>query len=236
MDAGDWLAHLLVAFAPTTSVEGINWVYWTLTCEIAFYAVIGLCVWRRRLAWPILIGLTAVACVAGGHLPAVAFPLRYWSFFALGVAIAEQRRRPGSAPLLLTLLCVVDLLSRQGRAESLTGAVTALSVAACLAPWGAFLNRERVFSWIGRSSYSLYLIHVPIGVWLGLSLARGLFGASFRQSSLVAHGAGDLGLLLLASSAAFLFYRLVERPSIAMMARLPLGTRPELRLGGPIAS
>lgn len=219
--AGGWMAHLLVAFSPTTSVDGVNWVYWTLTCEIAFYAVIGLCVWRRRLTWPLLIGLTAAACALGDQLPALAFPLRYWSFFALGAAIAEQRRRPAMAPLLLAALCGLDLLLRQGPIQALTGALTALSVVACMAPWGAWLNRERLFSWVGRWSYSLYLIHVPIGVWLGLALAHSLLGPAFRHGGLISHIAGDLGLLLLASAAALLFFRLAERPSIAMMARQP---------------
>jgi peptidoglycan/LPS O-acetylase OafA/YrhL len=219
--AGGWLAHALMAFAPTTSVEGINWVYWTLTCEVAFYAVIGLWVWLKPLKWPILIGLTAAACLAGPHLPAALFPLRYWSFFALGAALAEWRLRRGGLPVLLAALAGVDMALHQGPMLVATAAVTALTAAACLTRWGAALNREPVFSRIGQWSYSLYLIHVPIGAWLGVSLAQRLFGASLRHDSLAAHMTIDLGLLAASCLVAWLFWRLVERPSIAMMRGAP---------------
>jgi peptidoglycan/LPS O-acetylase OafA/YrhL len=74
-----------------------------------------------------------------------------------------------------------------------------------------------VLGWLGRISYSLFLVHYPT-IWAVTSVARGFFGDTAAASwpTLVAAVAASL-------VAAMLLYRLVEVPTLALVARLKPG-------------
>jgi peptidoglycan/LPS O-acetylase OafA/YrhL len=72
---------------------------------------------------------------------------------------------------------------------------------------GAFARwlRSRPLQWLGRVSYSLYLVHVPVAVALAHAFHGTLPAAAIAPLT-----------VLLALPAAALFYRAVERPSLLL--------------------
>ena len=215
--AGGWIANILVATRPVTRYAAVNWVYWSLAYEIAFYTVLGICVCIKSLKYPLLIGVSIIAIVVGRHAAGGLFFLNCWSFFALGVALAEWRFKPGPLPILIVALCALDFIWRQPLPRALAAVAAVLACWACMVPAGAWLNREKFFRFIGQWSYSLYLTHVPIACWVACRFATGYLGQDVRQRGLVEHLAMDVACTLVACLGAWLFFIFVERPSMAIM-------------------
>jgi peptidoglycan/LPS O-acetylase OafA/YrhL len=225
---GGWLAHVFVATRPVTRYPAVNWVYWSLGYEVAFYGLLGIGVWFRSLTWPVLIGVSLAACLLGAAAPHAVFFLKCWSFFAIGAALAEWRARQGVLPVLLLMLCVADFARNQSPLTAAAALLAVFTCWLCTIPAFAWLNRERVFRWAGQWSYSLYLIHVPIGCWIALRVAAAICGGSVRQQGLAQHMLVDAGCLAISCAAAVAFWALVERPSIVIMHARPTW-RPILR-------
>ena len=93
-------------------------------------------------------------------------------------------------------------------------------VAAGAIYWGARSDGLRswlsgpLFQWLGRISYSLYLVHVPIVmVVLGLR-------ARFRPDSNLVSFAAFVSVYVLALAVAQLFHKLIEEPCLRWSQRL----------------
>src|SRR5206468_1989679 len=48
-DVGAWLYTALALTTPASKVSAVNWVYWSLAYELAFYAILGLCFSARSM-------------------------------------------------------------------------------------------------------------------------------------------------------------------------------------------
>ncbi|GJD61490.1 hypothetical protein MPEAHAMD_1633 [Methylobacterium frigidaeris] len=217
------------------TVQPLYSLGWTLNYEMAFYALFALALpWGRRQAilgvLALLAGLVAIGRVAV-PLPV---PLAFWSDpivleFACGVALAlvrqEGLRLPGPARLALAITGLA-LLSLAGEAPALPrcvawgGPATLLVAAAALGPAGAASPRLRPAVILGDASYALYLAH-PFVV-------RGLRVIAEATGLTAPIGPGPLALLMvvLASIAALLLHRIVERP-LTRAARTLLEPSPE---------
>ncbi len=219
----DLVATALLLTTPVSTVPTINWVYWTLSCIIAFYLVMGFVLLgpsAGRISW--LVGLHLLFCLvdAGWPPPATGplFFVRYWPVFGVGLAlaVAQQHRLAGCTMLTASFLHAAWLLGHgadQAHFVAVGGVTTAL-LALC---------RDRIFpaallacSRIGEISYSLYLVHVPVGVY---ALTRFLPGKFTRPAAYI-----GCQLLLLAASLAVAkaFYFAAERPFLPQPAPAPL--------------
>jgi len=207
-----WLATLTLTTNPVTNIPTVNWVYWSLSCEVAFYAAIALVLylWPKRLPWAI--GAITVLCLIPGLPHWTQFFTQNWWMFALGATLAFvllERRRLGIG--LLALCLIGPLLWAAGSAWYFPVAVagaTWLSILWSKSPSGAWLNRERVLSGIGVFSYSLYLTHVPMGFYVA---AR--FRPRAALTNLPIHLVCDLLIYLFCLAFAWGFYRLIEKPA-----------------------
>ena len=175
------------------------------------------------------------------HFPLVT--LHYASIFAVGAILASQReqlvarwRRSGrmgqSAMALASVLVLsygpttlgtaLGAGSRTGWiAEELMDWVVVLPLAAVLVSafsetWFTRMLEQRHFQWLGRVSYSFYLLHVPC-LYLVIEVLWG------RVPAVVVFAVA----LSLTLGLASIFYRWVELPSIALGASLAR------RAGGP---
>ena len=201
----------LGAMTGATEVEGMNWVYWTLAYEIAFYIVVALAFVVRSTYRPIMLTLVIVSMVPGSSR--VAFFLPQFGLFALGVAIAMGRTaagRPFAAVLLVAALASV--LGNAARDPAIVGVI--LTLFGLMRWWrGPIFSHNPVppLAWLGEVSYSLYLIHVPIGMHLVMRYA----GAGHEKTTT---GAVAMDALVVAVCLAFaaVMARLVERPSITL--------------------
>ena len=205
------LVHNLLFTVPFTHYKWISGIFWTLAIEFQFYLFIGLLfslLFERSIAW--FVGLYALVA-AVSFLPgtdAVGF-LHYSSLFALGgIALLWQQQRLPQWLYLAGLLGFGALTFWQLEIyAALVGVGTAVAIN---------LIKVRIpgLSFLGRMSYSLYLVHALIGTT-----------AEFVLIKLVppSTDARKLGLtlicLMLAIGGAYLFYRLVEQPFMKLAAQ-----------------
>jgi peptidoglycan/LPS O-acetylase OafA/YrhL len=135
-------------------------------------------------------------------VPGEAFVFRYLGLFALGLLTFQKFVGLLSMRAFLLHLpaaAVVAALSL-GTMEALAGLLAALAIAFLKIPTSAPLT------WLGAVSYSLYLLHVPIG------------GRAVNLGSRWAHDtASQIAVLAVAVAislaASYLLYRFVERPA-----------------------
>jgi peptidoglycan/LPS O-acetylase OafA/YrhL len=161
----------------------VNWntPAWSLSCEMFFYAVFPLlgAFLIRRVSWRWVLAAGALACVLTRAMWAVGIsdaikPLIHLSDFLMGIAAA----------------CAFELVQGKVRGwwlyvPGFLGCAAAIAWAAWL-PWGIDLNSVlrplnavllvglalgcralsgRVLVYLGKSSYAMYILHVPIMWW-----------------------------------------------------------------------
>ena len=210
---GHIVATLTLLTSPASTTPTLTWVYWTLTYEVVFYAVLtALLVLPKRPRLVILAILHAAICILGAWpnlalSPGPLFFAGLWPLFGLGLAIAlAPRDRPVAAAVgLVSLLATLHLIAGQSQPGVALAALAATAlVAACAA--GGRLPRWRPLEKIGGFSYSLYLIHVPVLLALGKHLV-------LRPEQTPARFfVGLLGAVALILVLAFAFYRCFEQP------------------------
>ncbi len=214
-----WLGLLTLAPVPSDQLTGGNWVYWSLSYEIAFYGILGLTILHKLLLPVIVLLMIGLSAIPGMEsLPGLFF-LSNWCLFSLGVGLYElchKRRTIGSAFILSSF---VVIFYRSTSPVILTTLISALLIGSSTQKWGRFLGRERLLSAIGEWSYGLYLLHVPLGLYW---LAR--FRPEICVSNLGLHILFDTGVVIVCIAFSALFYYTVERPSIAL-GRLSFGLK-----------
>ena len=141
----------------------------------------------------VFLGTLAGLAVAGRIQPAI-----FWAYVAavaVAAVAAVVQSRPHLAVAVVAGVAIYLLARRQPSAASRADSLPLLG-------------------WLGRISYALFLIHYPT-IWAVTSVARGIGGDAATASwpSLVAAVAASL-------VAAVLLHRLVEVPTLAVVARL----------------
>lgn len=154
---------------PLSPVPAMSAVYWSLSCEIAYYAVMAVVLFVPRSSrLPALALLHGFACLAAWPgLPRTGwcFPLLYWPLFGAGVALALRTTAPRWARLMFVvsgLHAAVHLLRGSLVPELLAaGATVALLATVARRPDVAW---PRWLVWTGGISYSLYIVHATVGL------------------------------------------------------------------------
>lgn len=200
--------------SPTWSM---SWELWfSLALPLAVYVI-----WRTKRTW---LGLCACACLVLLANATGYFPLRMCVMFVAGTYMAKdaaaltKARIPAPALAAALIGCVAVIELAGACASSGSWPVPAfllmtLSDAACvalvaLAMTSGFASRflsTRPVRFLGKLSYSLYLTHVLVVGSVGPLLPR--FGV--EHPALIA-----AIIVVLSFSVAWLFWYLVERPSM----------------------
>jgi peptidoglycan/LPS O-acetylase OafA/YrhL len=201
------LPQVLLHFAYVNVFFGYPWlndVFWTLAIEFQYYLLMG-------LAFPLVFSRDArVRLASFAALGALAFVVKppafifYFIFlFFMGILTCQYRvaligRRQYA--LLLAASTVMALLTT-GFAQTAAGFAAVCAI--------LFLEmRYAVFNFLGKISYSLYLIHSPVGR-RALNVFVRLLGAESFASKMFA-----IALATAVSvAAAYALYRLVELPA-----------------------
>lgn len=203
---------LILATKPVTEVPVANWVYWSLSFEVAFYLVLTATLFARRFwgVWPLVIlhgSLSLTATLPAANLTGPLFFVELWPLFGTGVAAAIHREHKAAALIMAGFsaihfaVCAFDGRLIAYWLTTSAGALICLRAADVPEP-----GRIAPLGYAGKISYSIYLIHVPIGVGL---IQRAL--PSMGESGAVEIGRQLLvvGLTLVAAE---IFYRKAERP------------------------
>ena len=202
------LLHLgyLNAFA---HYDWLNSVYWTLAIEFQYYLALGLlfpllCARNSKTRYAVLAMLSVLAFIPSKSL---IFP--YLFLFLLGIVsfhywIGLIRTR---VYIGLVLALGIGAVLTLGFLISTVGVATACVISFVR------LRQFAVLKFLGMISYSLYLTHLPVVLKLSNLAKR------------IAHGPTQdtLAVLLIATitiMVAYLFYRLVERPSHRWSAKI----------------
>lgn len=189
-----------------------NFVYWSLTAEFEFYLVIGLMFPLLRSGSPTWrVALLLVAVALSCLIPGPKF-FHYSAYFLLGMLIYLWQETTTSRALLIAvglLTVTLDIVHDHLLAISVSLVATGIIATRTTA-------RTAVTDWLGKVSYSLYIIHVPVA-YFAESIVK-------RLTELHTTPMGKLvllaGYLILSFIAAELFHRWVERPFINLSKRL----------------
>ena len=197
------LEHLgyLVGFFNNTWLSP---VYWTLEIEFHYYLVIGLllALWHLKNKWLIvssIVGLLSLSLINQDVIPF----FNYTDIFVLGILTAfyKKDQLPKTAFIILLVLAAAVVFQGHGIAICFLTFSTAILIAF----YGSYGN-SKVLLFLGNISYSLYLLHVPIGGKI-INLSKRL---DLSEAS-------KFGVILIALAfsvlAAWFFYKFIEKPS-----------------------
>ncbi|HEY4971915.1 MAG TPA: acyltransferase, partial [Steroidobacteraceae bacterium] len=234
----------------------LNPVLWSLFIEMRFSIVFMLLAALCQRSWIVVLGVGVASYFGGAHLLAAlgyrepyimgdsltstaGVTLFYLPSFILGMLIAEVLHKrigsnfwPRSNWIKTGIVAFLLALGLAVNSDILREFVFATIIfCICLGGWFDELLRRRPFLFLGRASYSLYLIHLPI-----------LFAMTYWLQTKIGIAAVVLIASVLSLVAARAMYALIEVPGIgagrtvsAMFARRPVGADAALREASAVA-
>lgn len=196
----------------------VNGVTWTMYVEVigSLFLPLSLVIRQRFGIIGSWIALAASAAIAYRYFPSLT--LSYLVCFQSGAMLADLRNHAlrGILPIALIAVvafCLERLVVRGGVAGLLLNASAAVClIAAITRGTGQRFLSSLPLRFLGRQSYSLYLVHPAVLLVLGWLAARvGLHGPGLWPPAIL------IGLAVVLSAAlAQVSYRLVERPAIEL--------------------
>ena len=219
--AADILGHV----GYLNSILGFKWVngvFWTLAIEFQYYLMVA-------FAYPLITSKNAIVRVGfHGFLLAISplFSDKYVMYhipvFVMGISSFQRYCKLSTVwEWWVVLLVTVGMgLGHLGWKHLVAGALTAILITLCPSSFEA----PRVFAYLGKISYSLYLTHVPIATRvrrLGMRLAGDSFVLQFVVVAIS---------LMVAVISAHVMWRFVERPSQNWASKLRYPPAPDLPL------
>lgn len=199
------LHQLLYHFFYLNDLVGRPWLnvaYWTLGIELQWYLLLG-------VLFPLLASRNPIIQIAGTLLALIGYrlvPNEHVIFhslpvFLIGIFVFQYRVGLSSIWRTLASIAAIFALIKTpiGMPVSIVSAATGLLIA-----FTAFENR-----WcnrLGEISYSLYLLHIPIGLTLLSLLSRLPYSGSYLAAI-------DAVVVVACLAVSAGFYRVVEEPS-----------------------
>ena len=180
----------------------VNVVYWSLALEFQYYLLIGLIfpLLVSKNVWIRIVTMAALL-LSGFWLGNDRFVFAWLPLFLVGVLVFYCKAGLMQKSVVFGLLALLAGYVWM-KAGMVIGLIVLLTAALIL-----FVEvKNRVLSFLGDISYSLYLVHVPVG--------GRVINLSLRHADSMPEKVVSLAIALAVSlGAAYLFYRLIELPS-----------------------
>lgn len=206
--------------------EWLNPSFWTLAIEFQYYLLVG-------LAYPLLnhqrrlIRLAALLCFAAtgffgargfveGNVPYGRFIFYFAPLFAMGIVTFQRQ-----AGLMGRIEYLVLVLTTGVATFVTLGVAAAISGLAAVSVINFYHKKNLIATFFGNISYSLYLLHWPVG-HLTLSLVGSKLLGATGDSARIFVVLIALGVCI---ASAYLLYLLVERPAQRWSAAIKYGTK-----------
>lgn len=211
-DTGALLANITLTTAPLTHIDTSNWVYWSLTCELLFYIIValGLLAGKNHIGY-----LLAAVSLLPSLLPVQHYGLLcfvdQWPAFGMGLSVFYFFRTADRWSWIgFAFLFAVNLYGLLGsQAYPLYYKAFTIGATALITITHYIKVPRNILSTVGLYSYSVYLIHVPVGVFI-----LGLVESNFIKQHPIFNFLYDLVVCLLVSVIAWQMHKFVEQPAI----------------------
>jgi peptidoglycan/LPS O-acetylase OafA/YrhL len=204
------LLHLGYLNAFVDPVHGwLNVVFWTLAVEFQFYLLAGLLYpLAASPARLVRLGFFSLFCAPAFFFHTDTFIFTYAFVFALGFATFQYKAGVIGRREYLTLVCVF-----LAGAVLTVGPAKAVGAGVAVAAINFAELRARALLLLGTVSYSVYLLHVPVG-GRAINLGGRFAGTAGGRLAVC------LGALAVTLAASYVFYRLAERPSQLLSSKI----------------
>lgn len=189
-----------------------NIVFWTLAIEFQFYILLGLI--YRLINHVTKTSAILTICVVASlsmAIPDIRFVSHYLPLFALGMIVFQYRTCMLKLRLFTGLILAYSVLTYL--VLSWEVAATAIITALIIAHFNGRLGFGT--AWLGTISYSVYLLHVPIG---GRIVNLGERWLPSNDGKILVLAASVVVTLLVS----YVFYLAVEKPSMNFARRIKL--------------
>ena len=219
---GQWLAHATLLHG-ILGVESLSAGVWYIAIDFQLFALTALLLWagRKRLLAPALILATGIASLFWFNRDASwdNWAVYFFGSYALGAAAwwaGDRRQYSVWLSVILTVGVAALLVDFRLRIALALGVALLLGFSRRTG-WLERFPEIAPLPWLGRISYSVFLIHFPI-----LLLANAAVAQFDELSDL---GTATALLLTWAASiaAGALFYRLVESPAASQSIATAIG-------------
>ncbi len=207
--------HHLFYTIPFTDYAWFNEIYWTLALEFQFYILIALAFpFFNANNWMVRYGSLAAFSALGLLIPDNRLLFQYAPMFVVGIVLYFHHfsaTKTHSFAWALIALCLVQI----GFTFDIAAA---LFIAASLILIPYSISKKNLIVRIGKMGYSLYLIHGAAGGSFLYFLTKNELSTGITYVALV-------GAMLFSIGISYVFYRLIELPSIKSAGRISFGTK-----------
>lgn len=190
-----------------TGIFGYPWlnvVFWTLAIEFQFYLIVSLVFgWLRNSDKYAIYLIDFSLLVSSLILSSEVFVFKYFGLFVFGISAFQYRTAliDGRAMIFMLLAAGIVVSVVLGWKIALVGLLTSALMVSNMN-----FGKHKMLLWLGSISYSLYLVHVPVGgrvVNLGKRYVESQAGEALL--SIIA--------LFVSLAFAYIFYLTIEKPS-----------------------